>query len=100
MGIIQREKDRSFWRQLSYMMGKPRSGLVQRVLVEDKEHDTLTEHVTQESVQKVIFDNIQCKLFFLAEAAPACNGPLRGLFGYNANRITAQHILNGTYTFP
>jgi hypothetical protein len=35
----------------------------------------------------------------LAEAAPACNGPLQGLFGYNANTISAQGILNGTYTF-
>jgi hypothetical protein len=65
-----------------------------------KEHCILTEHVTQESVQKAIFDNIHRKRFFLVEAAPACNGPLRGLFGYNANTITAQRILNGTYTFP
>jgi hypothetical protein len=36
----------------------------------------------------------------LAEAAPACNGPLQGLFGYSANTITAQRILNRTNTFP
>jgi hypothetical protein len=81
-------------------MGKPQSGSVQGVLVEDKEHGTLTEHVTQDSVQKAIFDNIHRKHFFLVEAAPACNGPLQGLFGCNANLITAQRILNGTDTFP
>jgi hypothetical protein len=48
----------------------------------------------------VIFDNIHRKRFFLAEAAPPCNGPLQGLFGYKAHMITAQRILNGTYTFP
>jgi hypothetical protein len=99
LGIIQCKKDRSFWCQLNYVMGKPRSGSVWQVLVEDEEHGTLTEHVTQEWVQKAIFDNIHRKPLFLAEAAPACNGPLGGLFGYNANTITAQCILNMTYTF-
>ncbi len=55
------------------------------MLVEDEEQGTLTEHLTQESVQKAIFDNIHRKRFFLAEAAPACNGLLQGLFGYNSN---------------
>ena len=34
------------------------------------------------------------------EAAPACNGRLRGMFGYNATTITAQRILKGRYSFP
>ncbi len=62
---------------------------MQWILVEEKEYGTLTEHVTQESVQKAIFDNIHRKCFFFAEVAPACNGPLRGLFGYKADTITA-----------
>jgi hypothetical protein len=69
-------------------------------LVEDEQNGTLTEHSTQELVQVAIFDNIHRKRFFLAEAAPACNGPLRGLFGHNATTITAQRILNGTYPYP
>ncbi len=72
------------------MMGKPRNGLVRQVLVEEEEQGTLTEHITQESVQKAIFDNIHWIWFFLAEAALACNGPLQGLFGYNAVTITTQ----------
>ncbi len=82
-------------------MGKWCSGSVRHVLVEDEEQGTLTEHLTQELVQKAIFDNIHPKRFFLAEAAPACNGLLQGFFGYtNAVMITAQRILNGTYSYP
>jgi hypothetical protein len=61
-------------------MGKPRNGSVRQVLVEDKEQGTLTEHIMQESVQEGIFDNIHWKLFFLAEAVPACNGPLQAVW--------------------
>jgi hypothetical protein len=28
LAIIQREKDRSFWRRINYVMGKPRGGSV------------------------------------------------------------------------
>jgi hypothetical protein len=98
--IIQQEKDRSFWRHLNYVMGKACSGSVRKVSIENKESGTLTEHVTQELVQQAIFDNIHRKQFFLAEAALACNGQLRGLFGYNATTITAERILAGTYNYP
>jgi hypothetical protein len=81
-------------------MGKPRNGRARWVLVEDEEQGTLTEHITQESVQEAIFDNIHRKWLFLAEAAPACNGPLQGLFGYNAVTLTAQQILDGSYPYP
>jgi hypothetical protein len=99
-GIERCKKDCSFWQRLNYVMGKPRSGPVRRVLVEDEQLGTLTEHLTQESVQEAIFNNINRKQFFLAEAALACNRPLRGLFGYNAVTITAQRILEGTYIYP
>ncbi len=100
LAIIQQERDRSFWRRLNYVMGKARSGSVRKVLIEDEDSGTLTKHATQESVQQVIFDNIHRKRFYLAEAAPACNGWLRGLFGYNATTIMAARILTGTYNFP
>jgi hypothetical protein len=98
--IIQREKDRSFWRRINWVMGKARNGSVRRVLVENEEEGTLIEHATQETVEDAIFNNIHRKRFFLAEAAPACNGRLRGLFGNNAATVTAKRILNGTYTYP
>jgi hypothetical protein len=81
-------------------MGKARSGLVRKVLIKNEDSGTLTEHATQESVQQAIFDNIHCKWFYLTEAAPACNGQLRRLFGYNATTITAKHILEGNYPYP
>ncbi len=39
LDIIQREKDRSFWRRLNYVMGKSRGGSVRRVLVEDENQE-------------------------------------------------------------
>ena len=81
-------------------MGKARNGSVRRVLVENEEEGSLVEHVTRESIEEAIFNNIHRKRFFLAEAAPACNGRLRGLFGYNAATVTAERILNGTYKYP
>ena len=101
LAIIQREKDRGFWRRINYSMGKPRGGSVRRVLTENEEGDeTLSEHLTEESVTEAIFSNIHRKRFFLAEAAPICSGKLRGKFGYNAISRTAKAILDGTYEFP
>jgi hypothetical protein len=101
LAIIQREKDRSFWRWLNYVMGKPRAGSVRRVLVENKDQKgALTKNTTQESVQQAIFENIHRKRFFLAESAPICTVKLRGQFGYNAVTRTAKAILDGTYVYP
>jgi hypothetical protein len=101
LAVIQREKDRSFWRRINYTMGKARNGSVRRVLVEDDGAEgTLLEFVTKEAVEEAIFNNIHRKQFYLAETAPACNGRLRGLFGYNAATVTAERILNGSYEYP
>ncbi len=100
LAIIQREKDRSFWRRINYVMGKARSESVRRVLVENDVEGTLMEFTTKEAVEEAIFTNIHRKRFYLAETAPACNGRLRGLFGYNAATITAERILQGTYNYP
>ena len=81
-------------------MGKARNGSVRRVLVENDAEGTLTEFITKEAVEEAIFNNIHRMRFYLAEAAPACNGRLRGLFGYNAATVTAERILNGTYDYP
>jgi hypothetical protein len=68
--------------------------------VENDEEGTLIEHATQEKIEEAISNNIHQKCFFLAEAAPACNGRLRGIFGYNAATVTAKQKLNGKYTYP
>jgi hypothetical protein len=99
--IIQREKDRSLWRWLNYVMGKPCAGSVRRVLVENgDQEETLTENTTQESVQQAISDNIHRKRFFLAEVVSICTGKLRDQFGYNAVTSIAKAILDGTYVYP
>jgi len=99
--IIRREKDRSFWRRLNYSMGKQRGAAPRRVLVENPQREgDLIEFNTQATMQEAIFDNVHRKWFFLAEAAPICQEPLRELFGYNADISTANEILEGTYEYP
>jgi hypothetical protein len=96
LAIINQEKDRSFWRQINYVVGKPRGGSVRRILVNNGDQaGTLTKSITQESVQEAIFTSIHLRRFFLAGT-----GNLRGKFGYNAVTRTAKAILNGTYKFP
>ena len=99
LAIIERERLRSFWSQLKFSCGKKKGGSPTSVQVEGP-LDTILEYNTQESMNKAIFDNIHNKRFHLAEAAPICNGTLRGEFGYNAISQTAQSILDGSYTFP
>jgi hypothetical protein len=90
LAIIQREKDRSFWRRINYSMGKAHGGSVWRVLVESGDQEgILTEYTRAESVQEAIFTHIHHNCFFLAENAPRCSGRLRGCFGYNAVTKTA-----------
>jgi hypothetical protein len=36
----------------------------------------------KEKLHDAIWDNIHCKLFYLAKEAPMCSGSLRGAFGY------------------
>ncbi len=101
LAVIQREKDRSFWRRLNYVRGKPRGGSVRRVLMEDElQEGILTKNITQETVQAAIFDNIHRKRFFLAKDAPICSGPLWSQFGYNAVTKTAKAILSDQYAHP
>jgi hypothetical protein len=99
LSIIQQEKDKSFWRRINYVLGKPRGGSCFKVQVE-QEDGTVKEHLSQEDLQKAIWTNIHRKRFYLAEEAPLCSGPLRGQFGYNAITPTARAILAGTYQYP
>jgi hypothetical protein len=101
LAIIQREKDRSLWHWINYAMGKKRGGSVHHVLVDNPNNEgQQIEHTTQASVQEAIFNNIYRLRFFLAKAAPICQGRLRGWFGYNAVSRSAHAVLNGTYVYP
>ena len=99
LAIIQREKDKSFWRRLNYALGKPRGGACFKVQVEQAE-GTVEEICGKEDLHEAIWENIHRKRFYLAEDAPMCSGPLRGLFGYNSVTPIAKAILEGTYQYP
>ncbi len=82
-------------------MGKKRGGSVQRILVEDPNHEgQQVKQTTQESVHQAIFDNIHCKRFFLAKDAPICQGKLCGWFGYNSVSETVGTVLDDTFVYP
>jgi hypothetical protein len=99
LAIIQREKDKQFWWQMTYDLGKPRGGTYFWVQVEHGD-GTTEEYTGQEEMQEAIWDNIHRKRFHLAELAPLCQEPLRGTFRYNAICQTSQEILDGMYEYP
>lgn len=97
--IIEREKQRSFWRRLNYSMKKKSGNSVRIVQVENEAGD-VTEHSTQTGVEKAIWEEIHGKRFHIAEQAPICNGPLRGAFGYMATSTAADEVLAGEFDPP
>ena len=98
LSIIQREKDRSYWRRLNFGM-KKRKGRSVRLVTEDLGAGVTREHEGQRQVEEVIFSNIQDKRFYAAEHAPICNGSLRGEFGYLANTAAGDKVLDGSYVY-
>jgi hypothetical protein len=99
LAIIQREKDRSFWRRINYVLGKRSSGSCFKVQV-PQEDGGVVEHTSQDNLKNAIWTNIHCKWFYLADEAPLCSGNLRGMFGYNAMSGIVRSILAGTYEYP
>ncbi len=98
LGIIKREHERSFWRRVKYKLGKQTGGSVQAVQIVDGEGNTEV-FSTQAEVHEAIWSNIHRQRFFLAEEAPICNGPLREMFGYNADTLIGDEILDGSFAF-
>ncbi len=99
LAIIQREKDKGFWKRISYTLGKSRGGACFKVQVAQA-NGLVQEYSGQEDLQKAIWSNIHEKRFHLAESAPLCSGTLRGTFEYNAICQTSCKILEGTYIYP
>jgi hypothetical protein len=96
--IIQREKDRAYWRRLNYALGKKRGSSVSAVQLTDDEGN-VTEFNTQAEVQNAIWSEVHQSRYHMAEEAPICNGRLRGKFGYNATSAAARAVLAGEYEF-
>ena len=99
LAILQREKDRLYWRRLNYSMAKPHGQSVQTVQT-STDDGQVTDHNTQTEVESAIWNEIHGKRFYLAEQAPICQGRLRGEFGYMAFSPTAKKVLEGTYNYP
>jgi hypothetical protein len=97
--IIQQEKDKGFWKRISYSLGKSRGGACFKVQVAQAD-GLVQEYTGQEDLQKAIRSNIHEKRFHLAESTPLCSGTLRGTFGYNAICQTSHEILEGSYIYP
>ena len=97
--IIQREKYRSYLRRLNFWHEK-RPGRSVRIVTEEFLGGGATrEHQDQTQIEESIFSNIQDQRFYAAEHAPICNGRLRGEFGYLANSMAGDKVLEGTYNY-
>jgi hypothetical protein len=60
----------------------------------------IAEHTTREPVEQTIFSEIHNKRYMMAGEAPICNSKLFNKFGYTANTVAAQAVLDGTYMAP
>ena len=78
---------------------KKRQGRSVRIVTEKLGDETTREHHNQNQVEETVFSNIQDKRFYAAEHARICNGRLRGEFGYLANTVAGDKVLEGTYNY-
>jgi hypothetical protein len=79
-------------------MKKKTCGSVQMVQVKDDEGNAEV-FLSQEEIHEAIWSNIHQKWFYLAEEAPICNGPLQEVFGYNADTIAGEEVLDRLYWY-
>ena len=78
---------------------KKRQGRSVRIVTEELGEGAVREHEGQAQVEEAIFSNIQDKRFYAAEHAPICGGRLRGEFGYLANTVAGDKVLDGSYNY-
>ena len=97
--IMEREKQRSYWRRLSYATKKPK-GRSAKVVTEETGDGDVLEYRGQSAVQHAIWNGIHKSRFYLGEQAPICQGEMRQAFGYLATSIAARQVLAGTYQYP
>ena len=92
LAIIQREKDRAYWRRLNYGMKKTR-GRSARIVSEASGDGAVREYEGQKEVEEAIWSSIHDHRFHTAEHAEVCKGRLRGEFGYQAVTKAAEEVL-------
>ena len=96
LAIIQREKDRAYWRRLNYGMKKTR-GRSARIVTEASDDGAVREYEGQEGVEDAVWSTIHDHRCHTAEHAEVCKEKLREEFGYQAVTEAAQKVLGGTY---
>jgi hypothetical protein len=97
--IIHKEKQRSFWRRLSYVTGKKHTRSAMSVQVKERP-GLFSESTTKETVEDAIFWEVHDKQYTLAKEAPICSGNLFDNFGHVANTPASRAVLDGTYQPP
>jgi hypothetical protein len=97
--IIQRERQRAFWRRLNYVTGKKWTRSATSIQVPEPS-GLVTELTTQEPVEDAIFSKVHGSGYTLASKAPVCNGRLFEDFGCLANAPPSKAVLDGTYLPP
>jgi hypothetical protein len=97
--IIQKEKQRSFWRRLNFVTGKKRTRSATLVQVEEQS-GLVSESTTKDTVEDAIFREVHDKRYTMAKEAPICSGQLFDDFGYVANTLASKAVLDGTYKTP
>ncbi|MEJ2137350.1 MAG: hypothetical protein P8X86_19155, partial [Desulfofustis sp.] len=99
LAILEREKQRSYWRRLNFATKKPK-GRSARIVSEETDDGDVIEHEGQANVEQAIWNGIHHQRFHIAEQAPICKGAMREAFGYLATTIAARQVLAGTYRYP
>jgi hypothetical protein len=94
--IINKEKQRLFWRGLNFVTGKKRTRSAMSVQVEEQ-RGIFSESSTKETVEDAIFQEVHDKQYTLAKKAPICSRKLFNNFGHVANTLASKAVLDGTY---
>jgi hypothetical protein len=97
--IIQKERQRLFWRQLNYVTGKKCTRSTTLVQVEEQ-LGLVLESTTKDTVEAAIFREVHDKRYTMAKEAPICSRRLFDNFGYMANTPASRAVLDGTYQAP
>jgi hypothetical protein len=97
--ILNKEKQRLFWRWLNFVTGKKHTRCATSVQVKEQP-GIFSELSTKETVEDAIFREVHDKRYTLAKEAPICSGKLFDNFGYGANTPASKAVLDGTYQPP
>jgi hypothetical protein len=97
--IINKERQRSFWRWLNFVTGKKRTHSITSVQVEEQP-GLILESKTKETIEEAIFREVHDKQYIMAKEAPICSGKLFDDFGYVANTPASRAVLDGSYKTP